>query len=89
MSKRQLIIILLVLVFAICLLLSLYNIFKPPDININTCSRETLESLPGIGEVLSLRIIQNRPYADIWELDEVKGIGPGIINKIKSEVTCE
>jgi DNA uptake protein ComE-like DNA-binding protein len=57
-------------------------------ININTCSKEALESLPEIGEVLAERIINNRPYKDVYELDKVKGIGPETINVLKEQVTC-
>lgn len=63
------------------------EMYQPSDspININTASVEALEALPGIGDVLSVRIIQGRPYSDIYELDRVKGIGPktiqGILNK--------
>jgi competence ComEA-like helix-hairpin-helix protein len=58
-------------------------------ININTCSIEALESLDGIGPILAQRIIEGRPYTDIWELDAVKGIGPKTIEKIRERVVCK
>ena len=58
-------------------------------ININTCSQSALESLPNIGEVLAKRIIENRPYKDIYELDNVKGVGEKTIEIIKEMVVCE
>jgi DNA uptake protein ComE-like DNA-binding protein len=57
--------------------------------NINRCSREALVALPDIGEVLADRIIAGRPYADVFELDRVDGIGPGIIASISGKVVAE
>ena len=67
--------------------LFMYN--KEPKININNCSVEALESLPGIGTVLAERIVQGRPYIDIYALDRVKGIGPAKIEAIKDKVTTK
>ena len=58
-------------------------------ININTSSLQALESLPGIGNVLAARIIQGRPYADVYELDKVQGIGPATIDAIKDKVIAK
>ena len=56
------------------------------QININTASAEVLQSLSGIGEVLSARIIEyreaNGPFYDIGELREVKGIGDALLEKL-------
>lgn len=56
-------------------------------ININTAGIEELETLPGIGEVLSQRIIEyriaNGPFETIDELDEVKGIGEKTLENIR------
>jgi competence protein ComEA len=60
-----------------------------PKININTSSIHALESLPGIGNVLAVRIIQGRPYRDTYELDRVKGIGPKTIEKIIDKVVVK
>jgi competence protein ComEA len=40
-------------------------------INLNTASRSSLESLPGIGPVQAGRIIENRPYSRIEDLQKV------------------
>lgn len=59
---------------------------RTQKININTCSKEALESLPDIGGALAERIIEGRPYRDIYELTRVKGIGDAIIQSIKYKV---
>lgn len=83
-------IIIVVLIITLCLSFYLFlHSRDSPTVNINTCTVQALEALPGIGEVLSVRIIQGRPYADLYELDRVKGIGPktiqGILNKAVAE----
>lgn len=48
-------------------------------VNLNTADRDALMEIPGIGEVLSGRIIayreENGAFATLEELDKVKGIG--------------
>lgn len=47
-------------------------------ININTCTKESLKSLPGIGEVTSTKIIEYReasPFNTIDDIMNVSGIG--------------
>lgn len=50
-------------------------------ININTADAETLQLLPGIGEVLAQRIVAYRtehgPFSSIRDLEQVDGIGSG------------
>ena len=58
-------------------------------IDLNSASREALESLPGIGKVLSVRIIEGRPYRDIKDLGRVKGIGDKTIDGLEGKVTVE
>jgi competence protein ComEA len=56
-------------------------------ININTASRDRLESLPGIGPVTAEKIIQyrstNGPFARKEDLLDVSGIGPKKFEDIK------
>lgn len=48
----------------------------------NTAACHELMRLPGIGEKLASRIIENRPYSDPSDLRKVSGIGPAILEKI-------
>ncbi|WP_221772102.1 helix-hairpin-helix domain-containing protein [Listeria booriae] len=54
-------------------------------IDINTATKEQLETLIGIGNVLSQRIIDNRPYKTLDDLGNVKGIGVKTLQKIKDQ----
>lgn len=48
-------------------------------VNVNTADEKTLQSLPGIGEVLARRILDYRgeygEFASIDDLDQIQGIG--------------
>ena len=62
-------------------------------ININTASAELLEELPGIGQVLSQRIVEYRETYGMFEttysITNVRGIGDGIYAKIKDYITVD
>jgi competence protein ComEA len=65
----------------------------PPGglINVNTADAAALETLNGIGEVLASSIIQyreeNGPFTSVDQLEEVSGIGPATLEKIRDHVT--
>jgi competence protein ComEA len=56
-------------------------------VNINTASKEMLETLPEIGPVKAQFIIDNRPYKKIEDIMKVKGIKEGTFGKIKDKIT--
>jgi DNA uptake protein ComE-like DNA-binding protein len=45
-----------------------------PLVNVNTASVAELNALPGIGDVLAARIVQQRPYASVDDLHKVARI---------------
>ena len=60
-------------------------------ININTATKEQLQTLPGIGEVLAQRIVEYRqlhgPFGKISDLTLVEDIGPDRLALIQDYVT--
>ncbi|GIU96959.1 MAG: competence protein ComEA [Actinomycetota bacterium] len=62
-----------------------------PLVNVNTADAAALETLPGIGEVLAGAIIQYRtehgPFRSVDELEDVSGIGPATLEKLRPLVT--
>jgi competence ComEA-like helix-hairpin-helix protein len=62
-----------------------------PLVNVNAASEEELMSLPGIGEVLSRRIVEHRrefgPYLSVEDLKEVSGIGEKRLKRIYNLIT--
>lgn len=55
-------------------------------VDVNTAEIEELSTLPGIGPSLAKAIIDGRPYGTFDDLDEVKGLGPAKLAKIKDLV---
>lgn len=70
---------------------SLDNYVGTNLININTADNAELDLLPGIGPILSQRIIdyrlQNNNFKSIDELQQVPGIGDKLFGQLKSLVT--
>lgn len=62
-------------------------------ININTASVEVLDTLPGIGPTIAVRIVEYRqehgPFQKIVELTLVEGIGTAKLNQIYNLVKLE
>ena len=68
------------------------NINSTNKININKCSQMDLESLPGIGPVLALRIIDYRTsnaFKTVDDLKEVSGIGDKKYESLKDLITVK
>jgi competence protein ComEA len=59
-------------------------------VNINSANQAELESLKGIGPVKAKAIIdyrsQHGPFSSVDDLDKVKGIGKGTLDKIRKEI---
>lgn len=59
-------------------------------LNVNTASRTTLETLPGVGPVLAKRIDEyrstQRPFQRVEELKRVRGIGPKTLATLRPMV---
>ncbi|HEX8600358.1 MAG TPA: ComEA family DNA-binding protein [Chloroflexia bacterium] len=60
-------------------------------VNINTATAKELETLPGIGEVLSKRIVADReaygPFKTVDDLMRVPGIKEGLMSQLRDLVT--
>ncbi len=52
-------------------------------VNINTATKDQLESLPGIGPVKAQAIMEGRPYAKPEDIMKVRGIKEGTYKQIK------
>jgi competence protein ComEA len=56
---------------------------------VNTAELEDLESLPRVGPAIARGIVEGRPYGGTGDLLRVKGIGPKILEGLRSRVTTE
>ena len=61
-------------------------------VNINTATQTELETLPGIGPSIALKIInyrkENGKFSNVEELKNVYGIGDNKFEAMKKYVTC-
>jgi hypothetical protein len=58
-------------------------------VNLNTATLTELESIPGIGEVLTKQIVAKRPYTSIEQLLQIRGIGPTSLEGLGPYVKVE
>lgn len=60
-------------------------------VDINSANVTQLDELPGIGPVLAQRIVdfreENGPFKSVEELENVSGVGPAVLAKVKDLVT--
>ena len=74
------------LFFAILFLTSLISAnCSKNQININSASLKELDKIVWVGPATAQKIINNRPYRTIDELEKVKGIGDVKLKKIKTQ----
>ncbi|HBA85229.1 MAG TPA: hypothetical protein DCZ95_14165 [Verrucomicrobia bacterium] len=45
-------------------------------LNVNTCSKEELQTIKGIGPALAGKIVSGRPYRTLDDLLKIQGISP-------------
>lgn len=78
-------------ILAVALLCTAAAAATPSLVNINTADAATLDTLPRVGPVIAKRIIDYRAahgnFKTIDELDDVKGIGPKTLAKIRPKAT--
>jgi competence protein ComEA len=59
--------------------------------DVNTATAQELEELPGIGEVLALRIVEyrtvNGPFSSVEELASVEGVSARMVEDLRPSVT--
>lgn len=60
-------------------------------VNVNAATAQELESLPGVGPAIALRIVAHRSqkgrFGSLEDLDEVKGLGPKKLQALRDHVT--
>ena len=57
------------------------------QVDVNNADLKTLETLPGVGPTLAKKIVSGRPYSNLSDLAQVKGMGQTKANALKHHVT--
>ena len=69
------------------------SLLEGEGINLNTADEYDLQRLPGIGETRARAILSYReehgPFRSVDELDNVEGIGEGILSGLRDYVTVD
>jgi len=52
------------------------------EINVNKANAKELQKITGVGAKRDAKIIENRPFMDIYELSKVAGLGKKRMEKI-------
>ncbi|MCL2424093.1 MAG: ComEA family DNA-binding protein [Micrococcales bacterium] len=55
-------------------------------VDLNRASQSELETLPGVGPVIAGRIVAARPFASVDSLQQVSGIGPATMTRLRDLV---
>lgn len=51
-------------------------------VNVNKASEKNLQKIKGIGKIRAAKIIQNRPFRDLYELSKITGLGKKRMDEI-------
>lgn len=77
--------------YLIGVLAALLSAVSLAAVNINTATAEELKTLPGIGPSKAAAIVeyrqQNGQFKSVDDLKNVKGIGEGVLAKLRDEAT--
>jgi competence protein ComEA len=62
-------------------------------VNVNTADERELQKIKGIGPVLARRIVEHRrrygPFRRVEDLEQVRGIGPASLEKMRPQIRIE
>ena len=58
-------------------------------VNINTATDRELRLIPGIGPAMATKLIENRPFASVWDLMKIQGMGKKRIESLQLYITLK